>query len=433
MCYNNIMASLLDAFREQFLNDPIIGFLLQLWWLWLLLFVGIGFQAVWLQTRRLQYVLRQGLILLEIRVPREVRKSPKAMEQVFANLHVLKNGPANWHEKYADGEVNLWYSMEIVSHGGDVHFYVRIPAVHRNAVEAFFYSQYTDIEIIEVPDYIHRFPKTYSELSAQKYELFGSELMLAKPDAYPIRTYMDYEAVAEEKELDPIAALLEVLGKMKKEEEVWLQILVRPAGSEWRAKGEALVKELKEKTSGRGMNEARENIWNMRSPGETEVLKAVERNIAKPGFETLIRWVYFAPEPLYKDNWRFPYRGITAAFNQYAAADMNSFRNKYWVWTLVSKWYFPFLFATRRRLRRRRNIYHYYRERHMPDEPLWGISPVRSMEMVLNTEELATIYHPPTMYVLTAPLMRRVESRRMGPPAGLPIYGGEDTTELFKK
>lgn len=426
------MASLFDAFREQFLNDPIIGFLLQLWWLWLLLFVGIGFQAVWLQARRLKYVLqRGGRVLLEIRIPREVRKSPKAMEQVFANIHALRNAPANWHEKYADGEVTLWYSMEVVSHGGDVHFYVQVPAVRRNLIEAFFYSQYVDIEITEVPDYIHRFPKTYDELAEKKYELFGSELILNKPDAYPIRTYMDYEAVAEEKELDPIASLLEVLGKLKKEEEAWVQILVRPVGNEWRVKGEALVKELKEKTSGRGKNEEGEDVWNMRSPGETEVLKAVERNIAKPGFETVIRFVYIAPQSAY--NWPFPYRGITAAFSQYAAADMNSFRNNYRVRTLVGFWFFPYVFAGTRRLWRRRNIYQYYRERHMPDEPLWGISPVRPMEMVLNTEELATIYHPPTMYVLTAPLMRRVESRRMGPPAGLPIFGGEDTTELFKK
>ncbi|MDO8600917.1 MAG: hypothetical protein Q7R73_04950 [bacterium] len=425
------MAALFEAFQEQFLSDPIIAFLLQLWWLWLLLFVGMGFQAVWLQTRRFQYILKQGQVLLEIRIPREVRKSPKAMEQVFANMHVLKNGPSNWHEKYADGEVCLWYSMEVVSHGGDVHFYMRIPAIHRAAAEAFFYSQYSDIEITEVPDYIHRFPKSYSELSAKKYELFGSELMLNKPDAYPIRTYMDYEAVAEEKELDPIAALLEVLGKFKREEEMWVQILVRPVGSEWRAKGEALVKEFKLKTSGMVKNDAGEDIWQMRSPGETEVLKAVERNIAKPGFETLIRYVYFAPESVY--NWKFPYRGITAAFNQYAAADMNSFKNKYWVWTIVSKWYFPFLFASKRRFLRRQSMYQYYRERMMPDEPLWGISSSRSLEMVLNTEELATIYHPPTMHVLTAPLIRRVESRRMGPPAGLPIFGGEDTSELLKK
>lgn len=426
------MAALLGAFQEQFLNDPFIAFLLQLWWLWLLLFVGVEFHAVWLQTRRLKYVLqRGGRVLLEIRVPREVRKSPKAMEQVFANIHALRNAPANWHEKYADGEVTLWYSMEVVSHGGDVRFYVQVPAVRRNLVEAFFYSQYVDIEITEVPDYIHRFPKTYDELAAKKYELFGSELIFTKPDAYPIRTYMDYEAVAEEKELDPIAALLEVLGKLKKEEEAWVQILIRPVGSEWRMQGEALVKELKEKTSGRGVSDTGEIIFQTRTPGETDVLKAVERNIAKSGFETVIRFVYIAPQSVY--NWPFPYRGITAAFNQYAAADMNSFRNNYNIRTLVGFWFFPYVFSKTRRLWRRQDIYQYYRERHMPDEPLWGISSVRSRQMVLNIEELATIYHPPTMYVLTAPLMRRVESRRMGPPAGLPIFGEEDTTDLFKK
>ena len=39
---------------------------------------------------------------------------------------------------------------------------------------------------------------------------------------------------------------------------------------------------------------------------------------------------------------------------------------------------------------------------------------------VLNTEELATIYHLPDMGV-RAPLLPRVEAKRGEPPVGLPI------------
>ena len=40
----------------------------------------------------------------------------------------------------------------------------------------------------------------------------------------------------------------------------------------------------------------------------------------------------------------------------------------------------------------------------------------------MNIEEIATIYHLPNITVITAPYMKRVESRRMRPPAGLPIF-----------
>ena len=39
---------------------------------------------------------------------------------------------------------------------------------------------------------------------------------------------------------------------------------------------------------------------------------------------------------------------------------------------------------------------------------------------ILNTEELATLFHPPTDVVITTGLMDRVESKRVAPPAELP-------------
>jgi hypothetical protein len=50
----------------------------------------------------------------------------------------------------------------------------------------------------------------------------------------------------------------------------------------------------------------------------------------------------------------------------------------------------------------------------------------------LNTESLATLFHPPTRMVLTAPHIERVESRKSGAPAGLAVYGEESDIEKFK-
>ena len=51
---------------------------------------------------------------------------------------------------------------------------------------------------------------------------------------------------------------------------------------------------------------------------------------------------------------------------------------------------------------------------------------------VLNTEELATIYHLPTHEVLTSPMIERVESKTLGAPAGLPIFDQDEESLPFE-
>ena len=45
---------------------------------------------------------------------------------------------------------------------------------------------------------------------------------------------------------------------------------------------------------------------------------------------------------------------------------------------------------------------------------------------------LATVFHPPGYLALTGPHVKRVESRKGGPPAGLAIFGGEENVEKLQ-
>jgi len=49
----------------------------------------------------------------------------------------------------------------------------------------------------------------------------------------------------------------------------------------------------------------------------------------------------------------------------------------------------------------------------------------KSKTLILVTSELATIYHVPGERILISPHIERTESKRMGPPAGLPIFEEE--------
>ena len=441
------------------------------WWFWLFLILRGLAVSTWLFWRRewyKKYDLKR--IIMEIRVPRETTKSPRAMEQVLASMHSMINEAGNLREKWWDGEVVRWFTLEMTSFGGEIHLYVTMYHKYRNLVEAAFYSYYPDVELEEVEDYTGRFPENIQEMYAQGYDMWGTEMVLAKESFYPIKTYEDFESPDEDKQYDPISAFLEVLSQVKPEQMVGIQIHITPVWPEqWRGKYEEKIKELKEsaqKGGGKGggksakmkvsfeggplpifevekMEEKKSDFDALkslsRSPGETETLRAVEENLSKQAFKTLVRFIYLSPVALYYDS--FARRGLAGSFNQYGTTDMNFFIRNDLVSTKVDFWtwgiprFFP---AIRREYRKQRLLYNYCKRK----KPLsnfmgrvitshffnWNFT---SREFLMNTKCLASLFHPPTSMVLTAPHIRRMESRKAGPPAGLAIFGDEDELEKF--
>lgn len=436
------------------------------WWFWLFIVMWPLFEETWLFWRREKFKHEIDFVLLELRMPREVRKSPMAMEQVLAAIHSLRNLPGDVKEKWMSGEVTLWYSLELVSLGGEIHFYIRTYRQQQSLVEAAFFSYYPDVEVMEVKDYVDDLPENCAELDKSGYDLWGTELVLNKDNAYPIKSYLDFEAPEEEKQYDPISLFLEVLGKVKREEFLGIQLVITPAGDEWRAEGQRLVEELRSqkkggskggskggpgaslgmefphvlpvfpvvKKDGKEENEFAKAF--MRTPGETDVLKAIEENLAKPGFRTIVRFAYTSPKELFFNP--FARRGILGAFNQYSSTDMNSFVPNFETSTGAKIWAWPHILPKRRTLLRKERLLMNYRHRDIPPDngigkkimSIW-LNPESSEYITLSSRSLATIFHPPSWFVLTAPHVKRVESKKAGPPAGLPIYGGDETIEKY--
>jgi len=135
----------------------------------------------------------------------------------------------------------------------------------------------------------------------------------------------------------------------------------------------------------------------------------------------------------------FARRGLVGSFNQYSALDLNSFRQNFKVGTKLNAWNWPFLFYRKRLKYRRQRLLYNYLHWKQPQVNTWA--KVMSMylfnfnlasrKFYLNIEGIATLFHPPSKYVLVAPHIKRVESRKAGPPAGLPIYGEESGIDKF--
>lgn len=358
------------------------------------------FWKTWLNYIRMVFIRKLSWILLEIKIPREITKSPRAMEVVLSALH--NTGDGNMLERYWKGFLRTWYSLEIISIGGQVHFFIYVQTFFRNFIEAQIYAQYPGAEIAEVEDY----GKIISTADLKsEWDLWGAEFSLNKEEAYPIRTYIEFglEAgkIKEEEKTDPLTSFLESLGSLKEGEQIWFQILVRAATKDWKEKAEPIIEELQKKKGAPGEEE--DFSRTILSPGQREVLQAIERNVAKLGYETGIRIVYLAKKDVFDSSRKSI---VSNALKQYSTQNMNSFKPK-----TTSVDYF---FKKTREARRKKTILRAYQERS------WFYIPFRRKPFVLNTEALATIYHFPGR-VAETPTLGRIEAKRGEPPINLPI------------
>ncbi len=416
----------------------LLHIVLALWWLWLFAVLLYLTEQLWLHWRQELFKRAIKFSVVELRMPREVTKNPIAMEQVLRSIHALRNSAGDIREKYWEGEVTVWFALEMVSFGGQVHFYVRCQSSRKSLVEAAFFSYYPDVEIVDVEDYVSKLPKDLAEMHEKGLDVWGTEMLLAKDPIYPIKTYPNFESMEEDKQYDPISAFLEILGKLKPEETVCIQILIAPAGPDWAKPWEKKIVELQTpKTMVMGTGDEARDVAMARSPGQTDVLKAVEQNVSKPAFLTLVRFLYLSPAATYSDT--FARRGLTGAFNQYAALNLNSFKPNRMVATRAQIWNWPHAYPKVRVDYRKQRLLWNYPRREVPPEVwlgrLFTSYPMNfnfaSQRFFMNVEGIATLFHPPTAVVLTAPHIQRVESKKAGPPAGLAIYGEEKELGRF--
>ncbi len=420
------------------LKESVI-FFYNYWWFFTPLMLWPIFQLAWVNYMQEKHFRSIKWKLLEIKISKEIEKRPKTMEEFFSGIHSSYDVIIDTlYDIYLEGALDVWFSFEIVSIEGDVHFYVRTPIKSRDMIEAQIYAQYPDAEIKEVEDYVIDMP---DDIPSKDYDLWGTTMTLGQEDAYPLRTYKEFEDTASGEFIDPISNVVEGVSKLGKGEQVWIQILARATGNEWKKEANDLVLDLigrkkkkkahsnpfsiiideivdiiryiafgfftavnptKEGEKGETKEEEAISLMLHLSPGEKDIVTAIDNSTKKPGFETNIRWMYLAKRDIFDKI-----RGCGICFSyfaQFGSQDLNYlFPDSK---TKTSAYYFLTEF---RKAIRKRKILRKYKRREFDEKGY-----------VLNTEELATIFHFPTIEV-KAPVAPRVEAKKGKPPAGLPI------------
>ncbi|MFZ5364027.1 MAG: hypothetical protein ACOZAG_00875 [Patescibacteria group bacterium] len=432
------------------------GWIIILWvFLW-------GSWEIWVNWRQNLYEAKRRWIFLAIDIPKAVLddpgQSPRAVENIFAHLDGAHGSDTLW-ESYWEGKTQDWFSLEIVSTEGYIQFVIRTRDKFRDLVEAAIYAQYPDAEITEVIDYTKWAPGRFPD---PEWELFGTEwTKVRQEDAYPLRTYHDFEDPTTKEFKDPLAAMLETMSKIGKGEHIWFQILVTPISQkEWTTKGVNLVKKLigakvesKQTWTDKAFDlplkvadtalsqilssgeeapkkkEEKKEASQMQylSPGTKTLVEAIERKISKIGFQTKIRMIYIARKEVFKKTRAA--HPMVGAIKQFSALDGQSIKPEYKKVGTAAH----YILVNKRVSWKKEKIMRAYRGR--------STSRGIGKGFVLNVEELATMWHFPATWI-KAPAVKAVESKRGVPPVNLPfeqpshmkpIAGTEGEKELTKE
>ncbi len=409
------------------------------------IFVVLGVLIVLAWNLRLHYINALWLnsipwVLLEIVPPKDVFKSPEAMELVLNSLH--GGGFGNWYERYWKGELAQTYSLEIASIEGSVHFYVRFHKKFKKAFEAQLYSQYPQAQVKEVEDYTKKVPDYVKD---GEVSLFAYNLKLKKDDPYPIKTYIDYGldravgSLDEEQRIDPITPVLETMGSIGVGQQMWIQINIRQdtkrfevkktkdgeelveKGKSWKDKSVEIIADLRKKAD---VKDKDGKVTPGRlSRGEQQVIEAIERHRNKQGFDTGIRVIYLAKEGYFDADM---ITAFTAMFRQFNSEDLNSFS----VSDLTRFSNEPWKDPTGQRVHKMKKfVLSDYKDRsffyggfNFKKLKRYFSHPAKLGEkpFILSTEELATIFHLPGR-VSETPTVGRIEATKGEPPANLPV------------
>jgi hypothetical protein len=425
---------------------------------WILIFAGVYILGriawkMWIHYIQQDFIAGIDFVLLEIIPPREVLRSPKAMELFITNALYhwsIKGGK----ESYWQGAVWFWFSLEIASIDGQVHFYIRTPTRVRSLIETQMYAQYPQAQVKAVEDYTLGVPEITPK---SEWNAWGCEFALEKPEAYPIKTYVDFGLDKDPKEefkVDPISPIVEFFGSLEKGEQAWLQIVVTPSKKEYKTKGtwfgkhdwaeEARIQlfdllkpfsSYKEVKTVEELGVGRARIEVRVPPHLDEIMKKMRLKPTKLGFDTGIRVMYLAKKEIYPPGTRTNNsRNIRLIFRQFAAPDNNGLKR---VNATQGDAYSGIFTASNETVMMLANrMLNEYRERsffhlplrhnlfntHMVPWPLAGLVKAykHPPTYVLNTEELATLWHFPGQ-IMRVPTLERIESKEASPPPNLPI------------
>ena len=332
--------------------------------------------------------------LLVLEIPKANDKKELAAEAMFAALHGILKPRIGM---FARAPIQERISFEIASVGKQIRFYVWLPEHLKSFVEGQIYAQYPTAQIKEITE-------DYSTRAIDYPVIHSAELVLTDNETLPIKTFQSFE-------VDPLAAITATLSKLEEQdEEMWIQVIVKPISDDWHKRSSEMVSKIKAKATGGGGVGigallgafAKPPEYDAKGGGAGEVserdksrITAIQEKSTKLGYTVKIRIVYTGNN---EGTARLRMQSIVGTFKQFNTTNLNGFQSKS-----------PSFDKLRTQA---------YRDRRFDDKGF-----------ILSIEELASLYHLPHTTVET-PNIVWANSKTAEPPSNLPTQGKFTTDEL---
>ncbi len=319
------------------------------------------------------------------------------LSQAQAMYNIISSTATKGFKSKLYGQRHL--SFEIVARDGLIYYYVVVPLVLVDVVKQAVAAAYPSARLEEKAEH-----SVFSKLGRSSGTL-GGEFTLKKDTALPIMTYTESKS-------DASRALLNALSVAGKEDGVGIQFLVRPAGEGWvDASFKKVEKIKKDRTSGKksggklagvvSFREIMEAPWKPPETGEKSAsesdavskqltateqkeIEAIEEKARYPGFEVLIRIVVSSNTAARS---QVLMKNVVSAFSLYDSPSFNGFK-----------------FSIAKDIDRLVTAY------------IFRFFPQNLRSVVLNSVELATLFHLPNQRNIPTSQVQRQMSKQVDGP-----------------
>jgi hypothetical protein len=286
------------------------------------------------------------------------------------------------------------FAFEIVGSQGFVYFYAAVPIALVEVVKQAINSAYPTARIEEQSE--HNIFSPVGRISGT----LGGELNLKEHYAYPIATYQDLKR-------DAMQSLLNALSTLGKEDGAGIQFLLRPAHPSWRKVASDLASRKRKGEKGAGFSGLAKDMvtaFNQPPAGkekddkkpelsslEQATYDAIDEKTRHPGYEVSIRIVVSSN---ISQRAQAILQNIVAAFSLYDAPGKNGFK-----------------YAPAKDIDALVTAY------------IMRFFPQRHNKNILNSVELATLFHFPDERAIPTSQLARQDSKQVDGPRNIPEEG----------
>jgi hypothetical protein len=335
-----------------------------------------------IKKKRKRLVESLKIKLFSLQFPNKREEGSDLIKEITKSEHFFSS--------FAGFNKPIVFEAAVSQFGEEICFYAAVPAKFSEAFVTQVHSVWSNALVEDVGDY---------NIFHHSGTSIGGYLRQKENYVIPIRTYSQVET----------DTFQSVLGGLSEVNEIGeggaIQVVMKPAGSSYKQKIKSILKGLKKgedlKNIGKedlvndfmkiakGESEKKEENKEEKKEIDEDLVKAVQNKLKKPLFEVNVRVMASGPSQFQAES---IYDGVSAGFSQFSSPEHNDL-------SLVKD-------------KNTRRVAHNFSFRNFVDNE----------KIILNSEELASVFHFPTPYTET-PRVKHLRSKQLPPPSQLPKQG----------